>query len=58
MGADEIVMLVGLGVAVLIVGAWLWTAFRMRGQRGPEQENPAGVDPTLYPWPRGNGGRW
>jgi flagellar biogenesis protein FliO len=58
MGADEIVMLVGLGVALLIVAAWLWTVFRMRGQRGLEQENPPRMDATLFPWSRGNGGRW
>ncbi|WP_165872972.1 hypothetical protein [Nocardioides jejuensis] len=58
MGADTIVMLVGLAVAALIVVAWLVSVFRTRRQEPERQEHPAGVDPALNPWSGGNGGRW
>lgn len=51
-------MLVGLGVAALIVVAWLVSVFRTRRQEPERQEHPAGVDPALNPWSGGNGGRW
>ncbi|MDO7869310.1 hypothetical protein [Nocardioides jiangxiensis] len=58
MGADTIVMLVGLGVAVLIVFAWLVTAWRMRHQPPLQQDDPPRPDRTLFPWSGINGGRW
>jgi hypothetical protein len=58
MAADDVLMLVGLGVAVLIVVSWAVTMFLTRKQAPLRQENPPTPDPNLNPWAGNNGGRW